>query len=78
MPHSILKSPRFVSSAVRNNVAPTVLSALTKSLLVSCNADTTKFNLDPTQSYRYHVDRVKRITEDIKRMWVQPDLGNLH
>lgn len=78
IPPDILKSPEFISSAVRNNVSPTALSAIMKSLISSCNGDISKFNLDATQSYRYRVECVAKLAEDIQCSWTPPDIGNLH
>ena len=52
IPFNILKSPQLVSTAVRNNISPTALSATMHSLITSCKGDPSKLNLHHSQAYR--------------------------
>ena len=52
IPHDILKSEALVSTAVRNNISPTALAATVTSLVEACKGDTSRINLNATQSYR--------------------------
>ena len=52
IPFNILKSPQLVSTAVRNNISPTALSATMHSLITSCKGDPSTLNLHHSQAYR--------------------------
>ena len=50
IPHDILKSPKLVSSSVRNRISPRALAATVEALIDSCNGDTSGVILHETQS----------------------------
>jgi hypothetical protein len=52
IPFDVLKSPKLVSTVVRNNISPTALAATVSSFVSACKGDPTKLNLHHTQSYR--------------------------
>ena len=52
VPHNILQAPLVVSTAARNKISPTSLSAITSAIIKSCNGNTEKFSLSYTSSYR--------------------------
>lgn len=78
MPHDILKKPAVVSSAIRNKITPTALSAIVSSIVTSCGADPEKLNLHFTQSYRYRIAIGSSISENIRRDWKPPEIGSVH
>lgn len=53
IPPDFMKLPNFVSSAVRNNISPTQLSACMEALISDLKGDPDKFYLHETQAYRY-------------------------
>jgi hypothetical protein len=53
IPFDILHSEELVSTAVRNKISPTVLSATVHSLIKACHGDSSKVNLSSSQTYRY-------------------------
>lgn len=52
MSHDILKKKKIVSTAIRNKISPTSMSAVLQSIVEECGGDPTKYNLHYTQSYR--------------------------
>ena len=61
----ILKSPKVVETAVRNNISATALAALATSFVELTNADPARINLSYGSSQRARNVTVKRITEKI-------------
>ena len=53
--HDILKSPDVVSTATRNNVTPTALSEIAKSLISVGGGDPDKVCLNYSTAYRYEI-----------------------
>ena len=53
IPFNILKEPEVVACAVRNQISPMALSAVTKTFISSGGADISKFNLEHSQAHRY-------------------------
>jgi len=52
IPHNVLKSPLIVSTAVRNKISSTALSATLHSVIEACQGDATRVNLHQSQSQR--------------------------
>lgn len=52
IPHNILKDKKIVSTAIRNNISPTSVSAIVQSVIEACHGDSTKVTLSYTQAYR--------------------------
>ena len=50
--HDILKSPDVVSTAIRNNITPTALSAITASIIKAAGGDADKVSLNYATAYR--------------------------
>ena len=76
-PH-ILKSPKVVETAVRNNISATALAALATSFVEATNADPAKINLSYGSSQKARNLTVKRITEKIKASWTPPLVASIH
>ena len=69
IPYDILKSPKLVSSSVRNGISPRALAATVEALIDSCNGVTSGVNLHETQSQRYRLATITNIAEQIKENW---------
>ena len=78
VPHDILKSPSLVSTAVRNQITPTALSATVQALITACDGNSESVNIHPTQSQRYRVEASKSIAKTVKSNWTPPPVGLLH
>ena len=78
IPYDVLKSPQLVSVAVRNNNSPTALASTLETLIETCDGETSTVNLHPSQSYRYRVETVTKIAEQIKEDWTPLDPASIH
>ena len=66
---TILKSPAVVAAAVRNNVTPTALAALTHSLISATGGDPSKVYLNYSTVWKYKKSMANSIANEIKNSW---------
>ena len=67
-----------MQEAVRNNITVTFLTNLTCNFINVTQGDVEKVNLSYSQSYRYRLESVSHISQQIKVQWQPSSLLAIH
>lgn len=78
VPHDVLKSQALVSSATRNKITPTAMSATLHALIEACDGETSAVNIHPTTAYRYKLEAANSIVKSLEESWKPPPVGLVH
>ena len=78
LPPDILKSPKVVSSLVRNKITPTAITSVLHDIVEAAGSDPKKLHLSHQYAWRSQNETVGIIQEQIKDNWRPPQRSCLH
>ena len=78
LPPDILKSPKVVSSLVRNNISSTAITSVIHDIVEAAGSDPTKLHLSHQYAWRGQNETIGIIQEQIKDNWKPPQRSCLH